>query len=270
MIEQKIFAVVVSYKRANLLKECLNAVLNLSTYKVYQLHLVINSLEESSMKVIKRFIDENQGVISYEIHDNCGPAGGFYFGLKKFLNSNTDYAWLMDDDVVPQANCLEELMKCSKYKPYILPKTYKSNGEQVVSFGWWGVLLSKKVVEKAGLPIKDFFYWTEDTEYLQNRMIREHKIIPHRCEKARVAHLHERDAYKPDWFYYYTIRNTLYYRSRIFPINYKGFIRLGNLFFGSGYRILFKEKNKLRKAYYMILGCSHALQGKLGKLNIDH
>src|SRR5690606_33418825 len=156
-------------------------------------------------------------IISYQIYDNVGPAGGFFYGLKKFLESNCEFVWLMDDDIIPHPGCLEALIKYAEFEPYVFSKVQKVTGEEVQAFGWWGVLISKSIVSKVGLPIKDFFYWTEDTEYLQNRMIRKFKIIPYRCESAVVEHLHQRNGNRPSWYYYYTIRNTLYYRTRIFP-----------------------------------------------------
>jgi len=270
MTDFKVYAVVVTYNRADILFECLNAVLNKSTSKINHVHIVVNSNDQATIDVIYGYIKTHAGRVSFEIFDNIGPAGGFYYGLKKFLNSDCDYVWLMDDDILPESNCLKELLACTKNHPYVFSKVLKHNGENVRGFGWWGVLISKGIVRKVGLPLKEFFYWTEDTEYLQNRMIRKNKTIPYRCGKAIVIHMHQRTKKKPDWYYYYTIRNTLHYRIRIFPLNFKGFIRLCHMFFGLFYRILFKEPNKLMKSSYMILGVYHAIIGKLGKLDRIH
>lgn len=266
----KIFAVAVTYKRAEILTECLNAVLNLSTFKIHHLHLVVNHEEKATMKVIKQFQEQHWDKISYEVHDNCGPAGGFYYGLKRFLASSCEYVWLMDDDIIPEPTCLTELVRCTKDNPYVFSTVLTRQGQQLKAFGWWGVLISKGIVEHVGLPIKDFFYWTEDTEYLQNRMIRENNFIPFRCDEAVVTHLHQRNHLKPDWYYYYTTRNTLHYRMRIFPLNYRGVRRLGNMFLGAFYRITFKERNKTRKFNNLFLGVRDGLRGKLGKIKTIH
>lgn len=267
---KKVFAVVVTYKRSRVLEECLNAVLKSSTYKIEHLHIIVNDKERSTLEVIKKFSLEDPSRISFQIFDNVGPAGGFYYGLKKFRNSDCDFVWLMDDDIIPEPGCLHSLMDCTNTELYVFSKVLKKTGEEVLSFGWWGVLISKQVVEKAGLPIKDFFYWTEDTEYLQNRLIRKHKIIPYRCASAVVQHLHSRDGIRPSWYYYYTIRNTLYYRTRIFPLNLKGAVRMIYMFFGTFYRILSKEPDKLKKMYLVGLGAAHGLAGKLGKIEKLH
>ncbi len=266
----KIHAVVVTYKRSEILTKCLNAILITSSFKVSQLHIVVNSDDIPTMEVVTKFKNNYPNVVSFQIYDNVGPAGGFYYGLKHFLNSDSDYVWLMDDDVIPDKNCLAELVKCTKESPYVFSKVFKPNGEEVKSFGWWGILISKTVVENVGLPLKELFYWAEDTEYLQNRIMREFKIIPYRCEHGSVQHLHNRSSTRPFWYYYYTIRNTLFYRTRIFPLNRRGRKRLVYVFFGSFYRIIFKEPNKLKKIYMIFLGTYHGLSGKIGKIERFH
>lgn len=270
MTDVKVFAVIVTYKRAEILYDCLNAVLNKSTSKVYHVYIVVNSNDKATIDVIDFFKKGYPSKVSYDLFDNIGPAGGFHFGLNKFLNSDCDYVWLMDDDILPEPNCLEELLFCAEKHPYIFPQVLNHNGQPIKGFGWWGVLISIGIVKRVGLPLKEFFYWTEDTEYLQNRMIRKNKISPYECEEAIVSHLHKRSEKKPDWYYYYTIRNTLHYRIRLFPLNLKGFIILSKMFLGLFYRILFKEANKLVKSLYVFLGIYHAIIGKLGKLDRIH
>src|SRR5690606_18031277 len=120
----------------------------------------VNYNERSTLDVIKNFSQQEPSKISFQIYDNVGPAGGFYYGLKKFQESFCDFVWLMDDDIIPNPECLQALIDCSDLEPYIFSKVQKKTGEEVEAFGWWGVLIAKKIVEKVGLPIKDFFYWT--------------------------------------------------------------------------------------------------------------
>ena len=42
--------------------------------------------------------------------ENTGGAGGFYTGVKFAYENGADWVWTMDDDVVPNYECLEELM----------------------------------------------------------------------------------------------------------------------------------------------------------------
>jgi len=41
--------------------------------------------------------------------ENLGGAGGFNTGLKYGYENNYEWIWFMDDDVVPQSDCLEKL-----------------------------------------------------------------------------------------------------------------------------------------------------------------
>ena len=45
----------------------------------------------------------------YELKNNTGGAGGFEYGMKKALEYDCDYVWIMDDDAYPRDNCLERL-----------------------------------------------------------------------------------------------------------------------------------------------------------------
>lgn len=266
----KVQAIIVTYKRAAVLNDCLNAVLNISLTKVSKLHVVVNSTDKPTLDVLKKYQLKYPEIVSYTIHDNLGPAGGFHQGIKYFLKGDCDYVWLMDDDILPDDNCLTELIKCTEQSPYIFSRVFKPNGEEVKSFGWWGVLISRKVIDKVGLPLKDFFYWAEDTEYLQNRIMREYKIDPYRSQTANVQHLHNRSSTRPFWYYYYTIRNTLYYRTRIFPLNRWGAKRLVYVYLGSFYRVIFMEPNKIKKLWMICLGTFHGLSGKIGKIERFH
>src|SRR5690606_21582933 len=109
-MNKKILAVVVTYRRPDVLFKCLEAVLINSTRKVDELHVIINSSDSETIEIIKSFLPLGITKISYEIFENIGPAGGFYFGLQRFLKSDCDYVWLMDDDIIPENNCLESLL----------------------------------------------------------------------------------------------------------------------------------------------------------------
>ncbi|WP_026838101.1 glycosyltransferase [Gillisia sp. JM1] len=266
----KVFAVVVTYKRSEILEECLTSLLENSSYKIHHLFVVINDFEQSTLDVVNQFILKFPSKLSYKRYNNLGPAGGFYYGLENFLESDSDYVWLLDDDIFPDRDCLKELLECSKTYPYIIPTVFDTEGKKVVAFGWWGVLLAHSLVKKVGLPIKEFFYWKEDTEYLQNRMIRKFSVIPHRSEMAHVIHGHINKSKKPSWYYYYTVRNTIYYRTKIFPFNNKGRIFLLKTYSGLIFSIIFKERQKIKKFSLLVLGTKDGIIGKIGKYDALH
>jgi rhamnopyranosyl-N-acetylglucosaminyl-diphospho-decaprenol beta-1,3/1,4-galactofuranosyltransferase len=264
---KQVLAVIVTFNRAEMLRSCLE---NLTAHKASGLrgiHVIINSDDTATVEMLNLFNSQHASIVTYEHHDNIGPAGGFHYGLKKFSESSNDYVWLMDDDIIAKPFCLKELLHHTDEYDYIYPKVIKKSGEEVISYGWWGVLLSKKLVLHVGLPIKELFYWVEDTEYLQNRLIRVYSYKLFRCKTAVVEHFHQRNVQIPSWHYYYKVRNTLFYRIYIQKNNLRGRIRKTSyLFLYVFYKILTKEDNKLVKIKLVILGVYHGIAGKLGKL----
>lgn len=103
----------------------------------------------------------------------------------------------MDDDVLPNPNALEELMKALKIvKPqktsFLASCVYSPKGEAMNTPGvdlrskngypfWYeyldkglvklnaatfvSILVNSAAIEKCGLPCSDFFIWGDDTEY---------------------------------------------------------------------------------------------------------
>lgn len=262
---KKVFAVIVTFKRPEMLRTCLASLMGQRDYGLSRIHVVVNSSDSETEEVINSF-REDEDFLTFDRYDNPGPAGGFYHGLQRFLNEECEYAWLMDDDVVVAPSCLQELLLCSADHQYVYPKVLKKDGEEVVSFGWWGVLLARSVVVTAGLPIPELFYWAEDTEYLQNRIMRQHGVVPFRCKSAAVTHLHLRHVRHPSWYYYYAIRNTLYYRTYIAGYTKYRFKRTLFLFAHSIFTILFREQRKFKKLWLLTLGTYHGLIGRIGKL----
>jgi len=263
---RKVLAIVVTFKRPLLLQECLDSLWKQREFGLEKIHVVVNSHDAATMDVVNSFAQKHNGFLSYETHDNVGPAGGFYFGLKKFMDDDADFAWLMDDDIKVSDSSLKELLICAQQSDYVFPKVMKASGEQVISYGWWAVLLSRKIVKEVGLPLKDLFYWIEDTEYLQHRIALVHGYRELRCEKAVVEHHHQRGQTFPSWYYYYTVRNTLDYR---LYVQRKGLgrrlVRILALYMSAWIRILFKEPGKLRKMRLVVLGTYDGLVRNTGK-----
>ncbi|MEJ5168402.1 MAG: glycosyltransferase, partial [Arcobacteraceae bacterium] len=105
----KICTVVVTYNRYNLLKECLDALLN-QTYKTDILLVDNASTDGTDNKIKEDGYLEHSNLIYRRLESNLGGAGGFHFGVKYALENNYDFVWLMDDDAEPELDCLELLM----------------------------------------------------------------------------------------------------------------------------------------------------------------
>ncbi len=144
---------------------------------------------------------------------NTGPAGGYYEGLARFRDSDYLHAWVLDDDMRPNPWCLERLWAVAGRDPersFVFPVSRETGGDYGIWPSWCGFLISRTIVGAVGLPMKELFWWAEDTEYLQWR-------IPEAGYPRQVVDgaLVEHDAIRqgdgvPLWKYYYEARNMLY------------------------------------------------------------
>jgi len=144
---------------------------------------------------------------------NGGPAGGYALGLQAFLDSDFRHAWVIDDDMLPEPECLERLWVVAEKDletTFVFPVSYQIDGSFGAWPSWCGFLVSHRIVEEVGVPRADLFWWAEDTEYLQWR-------IPKAGYPMRVVGdaIVRHDSIRhgvgiPVWKYYYEARNMLY------------------------------------------------------------
>lgn len=189
---KSICAVIVTYNRKDLLRECLEAVLN-QTQKIDKIIVVNNASTDGTTEMLKQY---NQ-IKAINLTKNVGGAGGFFEGIKSAFESGYDWIWLMDDDVVPEKDALANLVDaffkvgqdvgflCSRVldvegnsmnvpqldvRPginyYPQWETYLKNGiVKVRSCTFVSLLLPRDIVKLIGLPYKEFFIWGDDIEY---------------------------------------------------------------------------------------------------------
>lgn len=212
-MKKKVDCVVVTYNRLKLLKECLTALEN-QTYEITNLFVIDNNSTDNTLSFLKKFSKNNPNLKIIHLNKNLGGAGGFNKGMKRFIkDSESDFVWIMDDDTIPNNTALEKLMNNVDISsdlgflasniiwrdgtPAIMNvPTVTSNWNQNISKGlvqiksasFVSILFPRKVIEKVGLPITDFFIWGDDVEYtlrisqagykgyLVNTSIAEHKI----------------------------------------------------------------------------------------------
>lgn len=191
-------AVVVTFNRLALLKGCIDSLRKQT--KPLDAIIVINN---SSTDGTQQWLDEQADLIV--IHqENGGGAAGFYRGMKEAYVRNYDWIWLMDDDVDPLLNCLEEMISSnaqyqnqfdvlqpdrkffnsdsewrygSKFNfsnPFMPEATIpvkssdfqdKEKIKTIVSFPFEGPMFSRKVIEKVGWVDKRYFIFYDDTDY---------------------------------------------------------------------------------------------------------
>lgn len=139
------------------------------------------------------------GVTFETLATNTGGAGGFHHGLEWAVREGADLVWLMDDDGMPAPDCLDLLLErverdglefCGPAVlaeqdparlcfPIRLPggtKVVHAMAEveaaavdgliEGVVIPFNGVLVTRDLVERIGLPREEFFIWGDDVEYL--------------------------------------------------------------------------------------------------------
>lgn len=184
-----VIAVVVTYNRKQLLKECISALLNQNNNNL-KILVVDNASTDNTHEYILDLID-NQKVIYENTGANLGGAGGFNFGMKKAVEMGCDYVWVMDDDCIVQQNTLAELLNFAnsinddfgflssvvrwtdgsickmniQSKDFRKPITNFEKVQKIKSASFVSILINTDAIIDVGLPIKDFFIWCDDIEY---------------------------------------------------------------------------------------------------------
>lgn len=129
------------------------------------------------------------------LETNGGGAGGFHDGLAWAVERGADLVWLMDDDGLPDTDCLDLLLQhrdLDFWGPLVVDEDDADRlvfpirlpgrtrvvhrltdvraaaragriDDIVIPFN--GVLVTRDLVERIGLPREEFFIWGDDHEY---------------------------------------------------------------------------------------------------------
>jgi GT2 family glycosyltransferase len=209
-------AVVLTYNSHTALQRCVDALARQT--RVPDRLLVVDN---ASAEPVGDLSDRFPGAEVHRTAENLGPAGGYAVALRLFHESAPEgsWAWVLDDDCVPDPSALEHLLATGSSESastLVFGMVTDSDGhDPIVGVGWWGVLIPRSAVSRVGVPMAELFWWAEDTEYLQWRLPRagfEPRVA--RGAVIRVDRLRASRA-KPAWKYYYEARNSVYYRLRI-------------------------------------------------------
>jgi GT2 family glycosyltransferase len=180
----------------------------------------------------------------------------------------------VDDDVVPDPDCLARLEAASSGADVCIPLQRKPGGEHGAADrerghppSWNGVLFDAAVVRTVGTPRGDLFFWAEDTEFHQRIRWAGFPIRPVR--DAGVLHLNpgarERGGGR-DWQLYYEVRNGLYVRLRLRPFSLKQWRRAWGAALGKLGAIVLLEPRKGRSLRLWWMGWRDYRRGRLGKV----
>ena len=236
----KVTAVVVTYNRLSILKECIAALHN-QTLKPHEIIVVNNNSTDGTAAWLA---SQNVSIITQE---NRGGSWGYFSGVKKAYSENADWVWIMDDDTLPRTDALEKLvavinsgisnsgflsskavwsdgsahkMNLQDIKTFVSGKAFNEYDEQgmmlINSASFVSLLVSKEAIKKVGLPIKEFFMWADDIEFTSriNRAGFTCGYVPASIVLHKTATHYNADLFTDDvqnlWRYKYGLRNNLF------------------------------------------------------------
>lgn len=189
-----VFIVIVTFNRLSLVDNLISLILNQSFLNFF-IVIIDNGSFDGTVDTLKIKYKEDLGKIKFiKMEKNIGGAGGFYEGIKYVFEQSAEYIWMMDDDGYPAVNCLEKLYTTllEKKLDAISPLQININNHNQLAFPIWlnkkqirghvdqipqdtflnqeanlfnGLLIHRSVVEKIGLPRKEFFIRGDEVEY---------------------------------------------------------------------------------------------------------
>jgi len=200
-VSEKVCAVIVTYNRKDLLRECLNAVLS-QTRPPDHVLVVDNASTDGTPEMLKA---EFPQVEVLRLPENQGGAGGFHEGMKRAYEMGFEWLWIMDSDIEPTPQALEKLLEASEHlgneNPAILasrilwtdgslhpmnypwprpfPLTqylrYRAMGFPPIRWAaFTSILIASWAVQRYGFPCSEFFIRADDLEYT-GRILRNEK-----------------------------------------------------------------------------------------------
>lgn len=292
----RVTAVVVTYNRINLLKECVVALLE-QTYQNMNILIVDNNSTDGTREYLQRISNTNNEKIHVlSLKENIGGAGGFYEGIRHAMQSAPDWLWLMDDDTIPEKEACEELCKAVDVLGgnigFLSSNVYGMNNECMNTprmkmnqkgengYADWNIHLEKGLVKvdsatfcacfisadavrKVGLPLRDYFIWGDDTEYTL-RLTRYYgqgwlvgkSLVLHKRANGQSLSLKKEDNPNRIHIYYYYVRNYLI-NVKLYYYGYFGALAKTFHFMIIMFQILFgKSKYKRKKIEVLLKGMS--------------
>lgn len=207
----RVAAVVVTYNRRVLLERCLCALVHQKGVTP-DIWVIDNASTDGTGEMVQAWDEPH--LHYHNTGENLGGAGGFAYGMRQAGSAGYDALWLMDDDTIPEPDALAELLQADKAlagrygwlscralddkgNDQPMNRQRKTMYTDVDDFSVDSVLVPAvmasfvslfvrtEVVREYGLPIADFFIWSDDWEYTR----RISRALPcYAVPKSRVLH----------------------------------------------------------------------------------
>ncbi len=187
----EVCAIVLSFNRGELLKKCIESVLNQEKIECDVL-IIDNGEDEEVGKTYGNSAAD--GVRYLRPEKNCGCAGGFNLGIRTAIELGYKYIWTLDDDVIPNRDSLSELIEAGKglngnwgilssvaywsdgslckaniqkkgLFTFLNENDYMLDKIPVKMVSWASMLINYKAVYEVGLPISEYFVYSDDYEF---------------------------------------------------------------------------------------------------------
>ncbi|YCI30617.1 glycosyltransferase family 2 protein [Erwinia sp. PK3-005] len=292
----RVNALIVTFKRKELLAKVISGVIQQS-HKVNKIIIVDNNSNDGTQELVKDIQSASDIKIDYyNTGENLGGAGGFSYGFQKAMQETFDYLWIMDDDLLPSVNCLEVMVasanenkiiqpirynldgSCAEYSPTkfdlsspfimrpkketVLDKVAEKNiNEKEITIDgipFEGPLIPHKVINRIGLPDKNFFIFYDDLDYAIRARKAGFNIV---CNTGAIANrllVNNQSTDLRSWKGYFMLRN--FFRiHRVHGDNF--FVRSRPILIASLYML--KEIMHFRKETTIV--CWHALLDAFSK-----
>ena len=197
-MSETVAVVIVTHNRADLLGRMLDG-LRSQTHQADAVIVIDNVSTDHTRAVLDGRTDLPLHVTTTA--SNLGGAGGFHIGMRAAYDAGWDRIWLMDDDVVPDPDCLAALMATDEScliavrddldgnlvekaavrfdlanplairpKTSSVDSTYATRADlpalvEVENVAFEGFMVRREVVKRIGFPDPEFFIFYDDVDY---------------------------------------------------------------------------------------------------------
>lgn len=237
----KIIAVVVTYNRLELLQKGIGM---LRMQPDLSSIIVVNN---GSTDNTRQWLD-SQTDLTVIHQDNVGGSGGFHTGIRHAYDEGADWIWCMDDDVFPRPDCLAQLLRHAtdpsvgilsprrlmegkvfthEFQRFDFSHPFASmhggklsrlqvdGPTPIVGCDFEGPFISRRVVERIGLPNRDLFIFCDDTDYCLRAHLAGFGLLYVPAALMDKHRFFSNDTWttrnqKKKWKRYYQIRNEAY------------------------------------------------------------
>ena len=279
---KSVAAVVVTYNRKELLLENIAALSAQTAAECCDIIIIDNASSDGTGETLRPLADEGK-IIYINTGSNLGGAGGFQYGIRYAAEHGYDFVWVMDDDCIPRPDVLQLFLEKDRQlgdlygflsskvlwkdgsvctmnvQRETLTKNVESFEEKVISVemaSFVSLFIPVRIVREFGLPIKEFFIWTDDWEYtrrisrLYPCFLLTDSVVVHKSKSNIGANIATESADRLDRFNY-LYRNDVYLYRRE---GWKGFLYEFVRLNWHILRVLLKAKDNKLKRIKLIIG----------------